>query len=111
MKVTNQSKTSDRDQQSENTKNYTFWSNCWKCGKFGHSVKECQSNSNMATQDQTYEGQTNIQTTEPIRYPTSMSPVRPPVLTQQLQWLSNSCKKLGINLAIKWVKWQKQTDY
>ena len=38
----------------------------------------------MATQHQTYKGQTNIQTTEPISYPTPMSPARLPGLTQQI---------------------------
>ena len=47
-------------------------------------MKECQSNSTMANQDQIYKGQTHIQTAEPIRYPSSISPVRPPVLTQQI---------------------------
>ena len=38
----------------------------------------------MANQDQTYKGPTNIKLTEPIRYPTPMSPTRLPVLTQQI---------------------------
>ena len=38
----------------------------------------------MANQDQTYKGQTNIQTPEPIRYLAPMSPVRSPVLTQHI---------------------------
>ena len=38
----------------------------------------------MTTQDQTYKGQTSIQMTEPIRYPTLMSPARLAVLTQQI---------------------------
>ena len=76
--------TSDRDQQNKNTKNYTFWDNCWKCGKFGHSAKDCQNNSTMANQDQTYKSQSHIQKAEPIRYPISISPARPPVLTKQI---------------------------
>ena len=84
MKINNRSKDFDRDQQNKNTKNCTFCSNCWKCGKFGHSAKECQSNSTMANQDQTYKGYTNSQIPEPIRYPTPMSKTRPPVLTQQI---------------------------
>ena len=42
------------------------------------------NNVTMATLDQTYKAQTNIQTTEPIRYPTPMSPVRLSVLAQQI---------------------------
>ena len=38
----------------------------------------------MENQDQTYKGQTHIQIAEPIRYPTHISPVRPPILTQQI---------------------------
>ena len=38
----------------------------------------------MANQDQTYIDQTHIQTPDPIRYPTPTSPVRLPVLTQQI---------------------------
>ena len=38
----------------------------------------------MANEDQTYKGQTNIQTPEPIIYPTPMSPARAPVLTKQI---------------------------
>ena len=38
----------------------------------------------MATPDQTHQGQTNIQMTEPIRYPIPMFPVRLPVLTQEI---------------------------
>ena len=53
--------------------------------------------STMATQDQRYKGQANIQTTEPIRYLTLMSPVRPPVLTQQITAISNYLRKPGIN--------------
>ena len=85
MKVNNGPKTSYRDLQYKKTpKNYTFQSNCWKCGIFGHSAKEFQNNSTMATQDQTYKGLTNIETTEPFRCPTLVSPVRMPALTQQL---------------------------
>ena len=79
MKVNNQSKSSDRDQQNKNTQNYTFWGHCWKCGECDYSAKECQSNSTMATQHQTYKGKTSIHTPEPIRYPIPMSPMRPPV--------------------------------
>ena len=83
MNVNNQSKTSDRDLQNKNNKiihfraiagNVVIW----------HSMKKWQRIFTMATQDQTYKDQTNIQTTEPIRYPPSVSPVRPPVLTQQI---------------------------
>ena len=38
----------------------------------------------MAIQDQTYKGQANIPTMEPIMYPIPMSPARLPVLTQQI---------------------------
>ena len=38
----------------------------------------------MANQDQAYKGQNYNQTTEPIRYPILITPVRPPVLTQQI---------------------------
>ena len=75
---------SDRDQQNKNTKHYTFYDNCWNSGIFSYSVKECQSNSTMAAQDQTYKGQTHFQTAEAIRYPSPMSSVRPVVLTQQI---------------------------
>ena len=84
LKVNNQSKMSEKDQQNTNTINYTFGGDYWKYGKFGHSMKECQSNSIMANQDQAYKGQTFTQTEEPIRYPTPITPVRPLVLTQQI---------------------------
>ena len=74
---------SDREQPNKSTKHYTLWGNCWKCGEFGHSLKECQSNFTMANQNQAYEAQTHIQTAEPIRYPTPISPVKP-VLTQKV---------------------------
>ena len=54
MKVSNEPKNSDKDQQNKNSKNYTFSGNCWKCGEFSLSAKECQNNSTMATQDQNY---------------------------------------------------------
>ena len=38
----------------------------------------------MANQDQTYEGQNYSQAAEAIRYPTPITPARPPVLTQQI---------------------------
>ena len=38
----------------------------------------------MANQDQAYKDQTYPQTAEPIRYPTPLSLVRPPVLTEQI---------------------------
>ena len=38
----------------------------------------------IAAQDQIYKGQTNIHITEPIRYPTQISPARPPVLIQMI---------------------------
>ena len=38
----------------------------------------------MANQDQAYKGQTYIQTAELIKYPTPTTPVRPPVLIQQI---------------------------
>ena len=60
IKVGNQPKTSDKDPQNGINKNYTLWGICWKCGKFGHSAKECKNNSAMATEDQTYKSQTNI---------------------------------------------------
>ena len=69
-------------------------SNCWKCGICGHSAKECQSYSTMATQDQTYKGQANIQTPEPTRYPTPMSPVRPSAFALQISAIT---RILGIN--------------
>ena len=73
-------------------KSNTFWGYCWKCGKFGHSAKEYQNNTATASQDQTMvttfkntqNGPTNLQTIEPIRYPTTISPARPPILTQQI---------------------------
>ena len=36
------------------------------------------------SQDQIHNGPTNSQTIEPIRYPTPISPVRPPIVTQQI---------------------------
>ena len=74
----------DRDQQNTTTKNYTFWGNCCICGEHGHSTKECQTNSTMENQDQTCKGQTHIQTAETISHPSTMSPARPTVLTQQI---------------------------
>ena len=53
----------------------------------------------MAIQDQAYEGQTNIWTTESIRYFTSMSQLRLPVLTEQIivdfQLLQEALNKLS----------------
>ena len=66
-------------------------------------MKKWQSNFTMATQDQTYKGQTNIQTLEPIRYPSHMSPARPPVLTQQItadfQLLQEAWNKLSSQMS------------
>ena len=74
-----------------------------KCGKFGHSARACQNNSTMATQDQTYKGENNIQMEETIRYPTPMSPARPLVLTQQItaafQLLQESWNKLSSQMS------------
>ena len=57
----------------------------------------------MATQDQTYIGQTNIQTPESHRYSASMFPVRPPVLTQQItadfQLLQEAWNKLSSQMS------------
>ena len=35
-KVGNRPKTQDTDLQNKTNKYYTFWGNCWKCGKLGH---------------------------------------------------------------------------
>ena len=57
----------------------------------------------METQDQTLKGQATVQTTESIRYPTPMSPVRPLVLTQQItvdfQLLQEACNKLSSQMS------------
>ena len=37
-----------------------------------------------ANQDPTHNGPTNLQTIELIRYPTPLSPARPPILKQQI---------------------------
>ena len=104
MKVTNQLKTPDRKQQNKNDKNYTFWGNCCKCGKFGLSVKEYQRIPTVAIQDKTFQGQTIIQTKKQIRYPTLMSPARLPVLTQQITadlQLSQEVKMAETNKLLK----------
>ena len=49
-----------------------------------NSAEEYQDNLTMTNQDKTHNGPTNIQTTEPIRYPTPISLTRPPILTQQI---------------------------
>ena len=97
IKLNNWPKMSDSKQKNKNTKNYTFWGNCWKCGKFGYSVKECQSNSNMANQDWAYKGQTHILTAEPIRYSIPISPARSPVLTQHIT----------ADFQLSWETWKK----
>ena len=82
--IINRSKTLDKDPQDKTNKNYTFWGNSWKYGKFGHSAKECQNNLIMTNQDQSHNGPTNIQTTKLNRYPKPISLTRPPILTQQI---------------------------
>ena len=85
-------KTPDKDLQNRTHKSYTFWGNCWKCGEFGHSAKECQNNTVTVNQDESLitmfknsqNGPTNSQTVEPIRYPITISPTRLLVLTQQI---------------------------
>ena len=67
IKVNDFLKTLYRDPQNKIIKIYTLWGNCWKHGRSGHSAKKCQNNSIMAPQDQTYEGQTTIHVTDPIR--------------------------------------------
>ena len=69
-KVGNRPKTPDKDLQIKSNKNYAFWGNYWKCGKFGHSAKECQNNLTTANQDQMHNSSTNMQTIELIIYPT-----------------------------------------
>ena len=83
-KKDSRSKTPDKESENKTNKNYTFGGNCWKCGEFGHSAKECQNNLTTAHQDQTHNSPTNIQPIEPIIYPTPVSPTRPPILTQQI---------------------------
>ena len=83
-KVGNRPKTPDMDLQSKTTKDHTYWGNCWKCGKFGHSGKECQNNITTANHGQIHNIPTNLQTIQLIRYPTPTSPARPPILAQQI---------------------------
>ena len=49
-----------------------------------HSAKECHNNLTAANQDQTHNSPTKIQPIEPIRYPTLISPTRPPILTKKI---------------------------
>ena len=58
--------------------------NCWKCGKFACSAKECQNSLTTANQDQPNNSPTTIQMTELIRYPTPIFLTRLPILTQQI---------------------------
>ena len=51
--VGNRSKTSNNDLQKKTNKSCTFRENCWKCGEFGHSAKECQNNPVTANQRKT----------------------------------------------------------
>ena len=109
--MNNWSKMSDRDQQNRNTQNYKFWVNCWKCGIFGHSTNEWQINSTMANQDQTYKVKLTFRHQNQLGIPPHMSPAKPPVLTQQITTDFKPHGKHGINLAVTWLKWQKQTIY
>ena len=65
----------------------------------------------MVTQDQMYKGQSNIQTTEPIRYPTLMSPARLPVLTQQITVNFQLSQEAWNKLSSQMSKMAKQTNY
>ena len=74
--------------------NYTYLGPCWKNNEFGHLAKECKNiTSNTSQSDQITQEQTMINTcrnassTSPIsqiKYPTTISPTRPPILTQQI---------------------------
>ena len=73
----------DKDLQNKTNKT-TLLGQLLKCGKFGHSAKECQSLITMANQDQTHNGPTNVQTIEMIRYPIPIIQTRLPILTQKI---------------------------
>ena len=92
INVGNRPKPPEKALQNKTNKSYTFWGNYWKCGKFGHSAKECQDSPVTANQDQTMvttfkntqNGLKKLQIIEPIKYPTTISPTRLPTLTQQI---------------------------
>ena len=101
MKVNNQPKTSDRNKQIKIAKNIHFGQIAGSVANLATKQRNAKVIPAMATHDQTYKGQTNICTTKPFRYPTSMSLVIPPALIQQIKLISNSHKKFGIKLAVK----------
>ena len=53
----------------------------------------------MANHNQAYKGQTYAQTAEPIRYPTPITPVRPPVLIQQITIAWNKLSRWKTEMA------------
>ena len=95
---------------NKTNKNYTYLGTCWKC-EFGHLAKECKNiplNSNLF--DNTIQDQSMInsfrnsqsdsptpQTTRQIKYLMTISPTKPPILTQQITADFNYPKNVRIN--------------
>ena len=71
---------------------YIYLGTCRKCNEFGHVSTECKNNSSdtklTGHQEQTmkctYRNTQNTSPVPPIKYPTTISPTKPPNLTQQI---------------------------
>ena len=88
----NKSTFSKKNTTNNTCKTHTYLGTCSKCNEFGHITKECKNNlSDTNLNDQ--QEQTMINTCRnthntspvlPIKYPTTISATKPPILTKQI---------------------------
>ena len=90
----NNNKLANKNVTKKATKLHTYLDTCWKCNEFGHVAKECKSKpsdtklTNHWKQEQTmiYTNRNACSTSpvSPIKYPSTILPTKPPILTQQI---------------------------